>query len=97
MCFFCFVLQILLVISGSVEVNLGPYNPKLKNLSFAIWNLDSLAARELARIPLIEGFQSYHDFDIFGICVSMLTDEISNEDVLINGSPPPPPPSFQSS
>ena len=40
MCFFCFVLQILLVISGSVEVNPGPINPKLKNLSFVIWNLD---------------------------------------------------------
>ena len=45
MCFFCLVLQILLVISGSVEVNPGPPNPKFKNLSFAVSNLDSLPAR----------------------------------------------------
>ena len=65
MCFFCLVLQILLVISGSVEVNPGPTNPKLKNLSFAVFNLDSLPAREFTRIPLIESFQSTYDFDIF--------------------------------
>ena len=73
--FFCLVLQILLVISGSVEVNPGPTNPKLKNLSFAVWNLDSLPARDFARIPVIESFQSTYDFDLFGICESMLTEK----------------------
>ena len=85
MFFFFLVLQILLVISGSVEINPGPSDPKLKNLSFAVWNLDSLPAREFARIPLIEGLQSTYDFDIFGICESMLTDKISNEEISING------------
>ena len=56
--FFVIVLQILLFISGSVEINPGPPSPKEKELSFAVWNLDSLPARDFARIPLIETLQS---------------------------------------
>ena len=56
-----------------------------KNLSFAVWNLDSLPARDFASIPLIETLQTTYDFDMFGVCESMLTENISNEDILING------------
>ena len=89
-CFCCFVLQILLIMSGSVELNPGPLNTKLKNLSFAIWNLHSLPARAFARVPLIESFQSTYDFDVFGVCESMLTDKVSNEDIFIDGFSPDP-------
>ena len=51
--FFVLVLLALLVTSGSVHVNPGPPST-VKKLSFAIWNLDSLPARNFARIPLIE-------------------------------------------
>ena len=54
--FFIIVLQILLTISGT-EVNPGPDQSK-KNLTFAVWNLDSIPARDFARIPLIETFQA---------------------------------------
>ena len=74
--FFIFVIQILLIISGSVEINPGPHVSKL--LSFAVWNLDGLPARDFARIPLIESFQATYDFDMFGVCESMLTENISN-------------------
>ena len=89
-CFFIIVLQILLLISGSVEINPGPNASKTKNLSFAIWNLDSLPARDFARIPLIETLQCTYDFDIFGVCESMLNENISNDEILINGFSPDP-------
>ena len=83
--FFVIVLQILLFISRSVEINPGPPFPKEKELSFAVWNLDSLPARDFARIPLIETLQSTYDFVIFGMCESMFSDSISNEEIFIDG------------
>ena len=42
----------LLISSGSVETNPVP-NPNSQNsLSFAMWNLDSLPARDYSRIPI---------------------------------------------
>ena len=60
------------------------------NFSFAVWNLDSLPAGDFARIPLIESLQASYDFDMFGVCESMLTKNISNEDIFINGFSPHP-------
>ena len=51
---------------------------------FSIWNLDSLPARDFARIALIESLQATYDFDFFGVCDSMLTGHISNDDILIS-------------
>ena len=81
------VLSALLLMAG-VEKNPGP-TPE-KKLSFAVWNLDSLPAREYARIPLIEAFQAEQKFDFFGICESSLTSEISNADISIEGFSPDP-------
>ena len=83
--FYVVVLQLLLIISGTVEINPGPKPSGKSNLSFAVWNLDSLPARDFARIPLIETFQSIYDFDIFGVCESMLRDDIPNDDIFIRG------------
>ena len=80
--FFIFVLQVLLLVSGTVEVNPGPTK---SNLTFAVWNLDSLPARNYARIPLIESFQASYDFDLFGICESSLTEDILDENIVIDG------------
>ena len=87
--FFLMVLQALLIISGTVELNPGPAEIG-KNLSFAVWNLDSLPARDYARIPLIESFQATYNFDIFGICESSLCSNIPNNDIFINGFSPDP-------
>ena len=76
--FFIIVWQVLLVLSGTVETNAGPDNAKKTKLTFAVWNLDSIPARDYARIPLIETFQAAYDFDIFGVCESFLDDKISN-------------------
>ena len=88
--FVLFVLSILLVSSGSVETNPGP-KPDIKNyLSFAMWNLDSLPARDYSRISVIESLQAVHDFDLFAICESSLHEQISNENLLIHGFAPEP-------
>ena len=84
------VLQFLLIISGTVEIHPGPNSIKKNGLSFALWNLDSLPARNYARIPLIETLQATCDFDFFGICESMLHKDIPNEDIFINGFSPDP-------
>ena len=86
--FFIIVLQILLVISG-IEINPGPPTSK-KNLSFAVWNLDSIPARNYARIPLIETFQATYNFDLFGVCESSLNENILNETIFIDGFSPDP-------
>ena len=90
LCFYLRVLSTLLIVSGSVETNPGPTDPQTIFFSFAVWNLDSLPAREFARIPLIESFQSTYDFDVFGICESMLTEKHTNEDIHIEGFSPDP-------
>ena len=41
-------------------------------------------------MPLIESLQNINDFDMFGVCESMLTSNISNEDIYINGFSPEP-------
>ena len=76
----------LLLCSGSVETNPGPNSSVLKQISFCSWNIDSL----LAKISLIEGLQAVHNFGIFGICESYLTDKIKQQDLLINGFSPTP-------
>ena len=60
------------------------------NFSFVVWNLDSLPARDFARIPLTESLQAPYDFDMFGVCESMLTKNISSEDIFINDFSPDP-------
>ena len=80
------VSSILLIMAG-IETNPGP---SCKNLSFAVWNLDSLPAREYARIPLIESLQAEYSFDIFGVCESALTKNIPNETILVEGFSPDP-------
>ena len=71
----------MLLIMAGIEINPGPLTKK--NLSFAVWNLDSLPARDYARIPLIESFQAEYKFDMFGVCKSALTGDISKESILV--------------
>ena len=81
--FFLIVQISLLIISGTVEINPGPLETNIKNLSFAFWNLDSIPAKEYSRIPLIETLQATYNFNIFGVCESALNPDISNENVFI--------------
>ena len=81
--FFIIVLHILLVISG-IEINPGP-NPKNLNYHLQSGTWTVFLPEIFARIALIESFQASYNFDIFGVCESLLKKKIKNEDILING------------
>ena len=83
--FYIVILQTLLILSGNIEKNPGPTQTMKNNFSFAVWNLDSLPARNYARIPLIETFQATYNVDIFGVCESSLNKSIPNESIFISG------------
>ena len=53
-------------------------------LSFAIWNLDSIPARDFPIIHLIESFQATYDFHILGVCEPLLNKDIHNDDINIS-------------
>ncbi|MCH2389970.1 MAG: hypothetical protein MK234_04735, partial [Nitrospinales bacterium] len=69
------ILRSLLLRSG-IESNPGPSPPKL--LSFGVWNVDSLLAREGVKKSYIESLQSVYKFDLLGLCETYLTDKIPN-------------------
>jgi hypothetical protein len=83
------VIIIFLMTFGTVETNPGP-TPYDGKLHFGFWNLDSLLARNGVKKSFIEGLDSCHHFDIFGICESFLTDKVSDNDLCINGFSPEP-------
>ena len=39
---------------------------------------------------MIETFQATYDFDLFGVCESLLDNNITNDDIFINGFSPEP-------
>ena len=63
------VTQILLVHYGCVETNPGP---DTSNICFGVWNLDSLLARDKHKINIIEGLNTFHRFELFGVVESYL-------------------------
>ena len=88
---FSLINQLLLIVSGSVEVHPGPRsNEKLNQFFFAFWNLNSLVARDGARLTQIEALIANTNFHIFGICESSLSKDIPNEKIKIHGFSPSP-------
>ena len=67
----CFILlvicRMLLMLAGDIEPNPGP-KPSRK-LSFAVWNLNSLLARDGSNISIIESLQDISSFHLFGVLI----------------------------
>ena len=87
--FFSLLVQLLLLVSGNVHSNPGPPMTR-SQISFCCWNIDSLLARDRAKIGLIESLQSVHNFDIFGVCESYLTSNTDPQELIIDGFSPTP-------
>ena len=81
------VSRILLVNFGCVETN---PDPDTSNICFGVWNLDSLLARDKHKINIIEGLQTLHRFDIFGVVESYLSPKIKDDQLDIHGFAPTP-------
>ena len=64
--FFSLVTHMLLICSGSVESNPGPHSSVRNQVSFCCWNIDSLLARDGAKVSIIEALQTVHNFDLLG-------------------------------
>ena len=75
--------RLLLLCVGDVELNPGPISRNL--FSFFHWNQNSICARGNVKIPLIEGYNSVHHFDVLVISDSMLDSSISNNDISLEG------------
>ena len=87
----CF-LKFKLILSGDIHVNPGPTNPHTMcgRFKFGHWNVNSLLARNKAKIPLIEALQSIHNFDLFAISESFLNLNTNISDLKIHGFSPVP-------
>ena len=79
-------METLLIILVRVEVNPGPATKKT-NLLFAVWNLDSIPARDYATIPLVESSQGTYQFHIFWVCESLLNKNILTTGFSAQGLP----------
>ena len=78
-----FIPCMLLFLCGDIETNPGPQSNSY--LKFFHWNLNSICARGSIKIPLIEAYNSIHHFDLFAVSESMLSSEINNENISIEG------------
>ena len=87
----CFSLinRMLLLMAGNNLKNPGPKSKKT-SLSFAVWNMDSILARNGVKIPLVEGLDATTNLDLFGVCESYLSEDINNEQIKIHGFSPDP-------
>jgi len=82
-CLIAATINSMLLLLAGIEKNPGP-EPGGK-LSFATWNVNSLLARQRAKIPVIEALQNSYDFHIFSICESWLNEKISAEKIKLAG------------
>ena len=78
-----FYSQLLISLSGDIEQNPGPNRNGV--LKFCHWNLNSISAREQAKIPIIEAYNSIHHYDIFAISETMLNSTVHTDDIFIEG------------
>lgn len=82
------IVNMLLILSG-LETNPGP-KTRINKYSFAVWNLDSLMARNKCKILLIEGLNVVYKYSLFGLCETYLTEDISDSEISIFGFSPTP-------
>ena len=73
-CFFSFgfrfvFMLLILFICGGIELNSGPKNKdSCYNFLICYWNLNSITARNFAKVNLLQAYNAIHDFDM--ICMS---------------------------
>ena len=68
---FSLINKMLLLMSGINFKNPGPKSNKT-SLTFAVWNMDSILAREGVKIHLVESLDATRNIDLYGVCESYL-------------------------
>ena len=70
-------LQILSVLlSGNVEINLGPKRTPKASLSICYWNLNTISAHNYPKLSLLRAYLAFYKLDI--ICLSEMYLNSSN-------------------
>ena len=54
----------ILLLSGDIETNPGPFSSNLESLNICHWNLNSVATENFIKIPLLEAYITVNKFDI---------------------------------
>ena len=62
--FFLAAINVLVLLSGNVEINLGPKRTPKATLSICHWNLNSISAHNYAKLSLLRAYVAFHKFDI---------------------------------
>ena len=72
------LIQLLIVCSGHIEVNLGP---KIRSpLLFCHWNLNSLSAHNFVKVLVLQALPVTHDYYIICLSETFLDSSVSNDD-----------------
>ena len=85
---YCLILYYLIELSlnlilqdGDIETNPGSRGKTSQYFSFCHWNLNSLPARNCAKVPLLQAFiNTLHKFDLICLSETHLDSSISTEE-----------------
>ena len=70
----------LLLQHGDIKTNPGPRGKCSQYFSFCHWNLNCLPARNYAKVPLLQAFNTLHTFDLICLSEIYLDSTISIEE-----------------
>ena len=74
------VYNILISLSGDVQLNPGPKNKSDVNFSICYWNLNSISAHNYAKVFLLKAYIAVYKFDITCISETYLDTSIISDD-----------------
>ena len=74
------LIDILLIRSGDIELNPGPFNNTSRPLSVCHWNLNSIVAHDFIKLTHIEAYYTEHNFDIICHSETFLDSSFSSDD-----------------
>ena len=78
--FFLAAINVLVLLSGNVEINLGPKRTPKATLSICHWNLNSISAHNYAKLSLLRAYVAFHKFDIIYLAETYLNSSNSADD-----------------
>ena len=74
----------ILLLSGDIETNPGPVSSNLELLSICHWNLNSIAAENFVKLPLLEAYVTANKFDIICLSETFLDSTFLNDDLRLS-------------
>ena len=82
---FAWLCSLLVMLSGDIEVNLGPEKKGKDCLSICHWNLDSISAYDYSKLVFLNSYNYLHKFDIICLCETYLNTHLNDGNLEISG------------